>query len=58
MPTPWTYRGTEGFLMLYNGVTRATPIARLAPGTLIRVEIVGTLRKPVGHLPKLGDLLP
>jgi hypothetical protein len=44
--------------MLYNGVTRATRIAKLAPGTLIRIEVVDTLRSPVGHLPTIGELLP
>ena len=44
--------------MLYNGVTRATRIAKLAPGRLIRVEVVGTLADPVGHLPTIGDLIP
>src|SRR5437762_14309029 len=58
MPPPWVYRGADGELMLYNGVTRATRIARLAPGTLIRIEVVGTIRAPVGHLPTIGDLLP
>jgi len=37
MPPPWVYAGTDG--VLYNGVTRATRIAKLAPGTLIRVEV-------------------
>jgi hypothetical protein len=58
MPPPWAYRGTDGALMIYNGVTRATRIARLAPGASIRVEVVGTLRSPVGHLPTIGALLP
>jgi hypothetical protein len=49
MPAPWVYRGSDGALQLYNGVTRATRIAKLSPGTLIRVEIVGTLASPVGH---------
>jgi hypothetical protein len=44
--------------MPYNGVTRATRIAKLAPGTLIRVEVAGTLRRPVAQLPKVGDFLP
>lgn len=38
MPPPWVYEGTDGVLILYNGVTRATRIAKLSPGTLIRVE--------------------
>ena len=58
MPAPWVYRGADGALMIYNGVTRATRIARLAPGTLIRVEVIGTLPRPVAHLPKIGDLIP
>jgi len=58
MPAPWVYRGSDGELILYNGVTRATRIAKLSPGTLIRVQVVGTLAAPVGHLPTIGDLLP
>src|ERR1700745_777286 len=45
MPPPWVYEGTDGVLVLYNGVTRATRIAKLAPGTLIRVEVIGKLPK-------------
>jgi hypothetical protein len=44
--------------MLYNGVTRATRAAKLAPGRLIQVEVVDTLTKPVAHLPKIKDFLP
>jgi len=58
MPPPWVYEGTDKALMLYNGVTRATRIAKLAPGVLIRVEMVGIVRGPVAHLPKIGDFLP
>jgi hypothetical protein len=58
MPAPWVYRGSDGKLQLYNGVTRAIRIAKLAPGTLIRVEVIGTLAAAVGHLPTIGDMLP
>ena len=58
MPPPWVYRGSDGALVLYNGVTRATRVAKLASGTLIRVEVVGDLKRPVGHYPKIGDTLP
>jgi hypothetical protein len=58
MPAPWVYRGSDGELQLYNGVTRATRIAKLSAGTLIRVEVIGNLAAPVGHLPTIGDLLP
>jgi hypothetical protein len=58
MPPPWVYEAADGVLVLYNGVTRATRIAKLSPGTLIRVEVVGKLPKPLGGQPKIGDLLP
>jgi hypothetical protein len=58
MPPPWVYQGSDGVLVLYNGVTRATRIAKLSPGTLIRVEVVGTLPKAFGSEPTIGDVLP
>ncbi len=58
MPPPWVYEGTDGVLMLYNGVTRATRIAKLAPGVLIRVEVIGKLPKAFAADPKIGDMLP
>jgi hypothetical protein len=58
MPPPWAYEGTDGVIMLYNGVTRATRIAKLAPGTAIRIEVIGTMPIPFGAAPKIGDLLP
>ena len=58
MPPLWVYEGTDGVLVLYNGVTRATRIAKLAPGTPVRVEVIGKLPKPLAGEPKIGDLLP
>jgi hypothetical protein len=58
MPAPWLYRGTDGELVIYNGVTRATRVARLAPGTRIRVEVIGEIKRPVGQYPRIGDALP
>jgi hypothetical protein len=58
MPAIWVYEGTDGVLEIYNGVTRAVRVAKLSPGTLVRVEIVDRLRVPVGHLPRVGDLIP
>ena len=58
MPPPWVYEGTDGELVLFNGVTRATRMAKLAPGTLIRVEVIGQHRTACGILPKIGDFLP
>lgn len=58
MPPPWVYEGSDGLLMLYNGVTRATRIAKLAPGTFIRVEVVGKLARKFAGEPKVKDKLP
>jgi hypothetical protein len=44
--------------VVYNGVTRATRIAKLSPGTLVRVEVVGKLRRAGAGYPKIGDVLP
>ena len=58
MPLPEVYRGSDGELLLYNGVTRATRAAKLLPGCPITVEIMDDLSKPVGHLPTVGSTLP
>src|SRR5262249_16122363 len=58
MPPPWVYEGSDGLLVLYYGVTRATRIAKLAPGTLMRVEVIGKLLRAYAADPKIGDLLP
>jgi hypothetical protein len=58
MPPPWVYEASDGVLVLYNGMTRATRVAKLAPGTTIRVEVVGRLRRAYGGEPKIGDMLP
>jgi hypothetical protein len=44
-------------LVIYNGVTRATRIAKLAPGTLVPVEVIGKLRRAYGLDPSIGDTL-
>ena len=54
----WVYRGADGALMIYDGVTRATRIAQLLPGTLVTVEVVGELPPACGHLPTIGDYIP
>lgn len=58
MPPVWVYEGSDGVLEIINGATgatRATRIAKLAPGAEIRVEVIGTLRQPRAHHPKVGD---
>src|SRR5438132_582211 len=58
LPPPTVYRGTDGELVLNDGVTRATRVAKLLPGTLMRVEVIGKLKQPGASLPTLGDRLP
>ena len=57
MPPLEVKRGTDGALVIYDGVTRATRIAKYLPGTLITVEVTGELKGPIGTLPKVGDKL-
>jgi hypothetical protein len=57
MPPPDAKKGSDGKLVIYDGVTRATRVAKLLPGTTITVEVTGKLTSPVGGLPKVGDKL-
>ena len=58
MPPLEVSRGTDGELVINNGVTRATRIAKLSPGTIVRVEVIDDLPIPVGSFPSIGDLIP
>ena len=58
MPALEVYRGSDEELMIFNGVTRATRVAKLLPGVLIRVEVLDDLRILFGHLPTVKDQLP
>jgi hypothetical protein len=57
MPPLEVKRGSDGELVIYDGVTRATRAAQCSPGTPVVVEVTGTLRRSVGHLPKIKDRL-
>jgi hypothetical protein len=58
MPPLEVYEGSDGVLVIYSGVTRAMRIAKLAPGTLIRVQVWGKLRRAFRNEPRIGDFLP
>ena len=58
MPPIEVYEYSDGALVIYNGVTRATRIAKLAPGALVRVEVIGRIRLAGASHPKIGDLIP
>jgi hypothetical protein len=57
MPPPDVKKGSDGELVIYDGVTRATRAAKYLPGTPITVEVTGELPGPVGGLPTVGDRL-
>jgi hypothetical protein len=57
MPAPEVKRGSDGELVIYDGVTRATRAAKYLPGIPITVEVTGDLKAPVGDLPTVGEKL-
>ena len=57
MPPLWVYEAADGVLVVYNGVTRATRIAKLAPSTLVPIEVIGKLRRDYAMSPTIGDRL-
>ena len=58
MPPITVSESADGVLVIYNGVTRATRIARYSAGTLVPVEITDRLKRNYAWLPKIGDLPP
>lgn len=57
MPPLLAYEGSDGVLELYDGVTRATRIAKLLPGTTVKVEVIGKLKRPKAQNRRVGDAL-
>jgi hypothetical protein len=55
MPPLVAYHTLDGAIMVWDGVTRATRVAKLLPGQLIRIEILGTVRLLATKYPKVGD---
>lgn len=58
MPPLEVSRGTDGELVINDGVTRATRVAKLLPGTRVQVELIDDLPIPVGSFPSIGELIP
>lgn len=58
MPPIEVSRGTDGELVINNGVTRATRMARPAPGRTVRVQVIDDLPIPVGSFRTIGDFVP
>jgi hypothetical protein len=55
MPPPEVKRGSDNELVIFDGVTRATRVAKYLPGTPITVEVTGQLSGPIGALPTVGE---
>jgi hypothetical protein len=58
MPAIFVLRGSDGELMIVDGVTRATRVAKFLPGTLVLVEVTDDVPATLGHLPAVRDRLP
>jgi len=52
------YRAIDGELVIYDGVTRATRVAKLLPGQTVPVEVIGDLSSPGRPHPTVGERLP
>ena len=57
MPPLLVYEGSDGVLELADGVTRATRVAKLLPGTTVQVEVLGKVRRPKSQAHRIGDAL-
>ena len=58
MVPPEVLETAAGELLCFNGVTRATRIAKLAPGRLLTVQVTGPVKLPHGPYGTIGDTLP
>jgi hypothetical protein len=57
MPRLLAYEGSDGVLVLYDGATRATRVAKLLPGTMVQLEVIGKLKRPRAQYRRIGDAL-
>src|SRR3954463_12947771 len=55
MPPIEVSRGTDGELVINNGVTRATRVAKDLPGTLVPVEVTSAPPVAVGGWPTVRE---
>ncbi len=58
MPPLWVFESSDGVLVIYNGATCATRIAKLALGTTVPVEAIGRIPKAHAKSPTIGEVLP
>ena len=58
IPPILVYRGSDGALIIFDGVTRASRMVKLRLEILVSVEVIGNLPFPCEHLPTVGARLP
>jgi hypothetical protein len=58
MPPLIVFRTRDGELVIYDGVTRATRIAKLVPGQTVPIDVVGDLPSRASGYPTVGERLP
>jgi hypothetical protein len=58
MPPIEVYRDLDERLIIYNGVTRATRIAKLCPGDTVEVEVIGDPSTSFAYSPTVREKLP
>ena len=58
MPPIEVNEDADGRLVIVDGVTRATRVARLLPGQTVRVKIMDSEPRSVAAYPTVGDRLP
>jgi hypothetical protein len=56
MPPIFVFEDVNGVLEIWDGVTRATRIAKLAPGETVPILVIGRYRKSRAKSPRLGDM--
>lgn len=57
MPPIFVYEDPRGVLEIFDGVTRATRIAKLAPGETVPVVVIGRYRRSRSSSPCVRDRL-
>lgn len=57
MPPIFVYEDPDGILEISDGVTRATRIAKFAPGETVPVIVIGRYRRSRRNRPRVGDNL-
>jgi hypothetical protein len=58
MPRLIVFRASDGALVIYDGVTRATRVAKLMPGQMVPIDVIGALPSPGLNYPTVGDKIP